>query len=128
MLEIKFFTNYSKSSQHKANFPLLEQLKNNDSSFYWNGRWKEVSYDRVNGYEQLGDRFFWEKRGSRNKGTSVQRFLRTVLSVILYLYKEKRSLGIFIMMSLLILLQAVPAKNSLPWNCYLWQNQATSIA
>lgn len=50
----KFYKNFSNSSEHEANFLLPEKLKKNDSSFYW----KEVSYHRANGYEQVGETYF----------------------------------------------------------------------
>lgn len=91
------FWNFSNSAQYKTNCILPEQLKNTNSSLYWYGRYKEVSYHRPNGYEQtwLTGRYFSERKElykTRECTFSIQKILWKVLCVIFCIYTKAAGL------------------------------------
>jgi len=66
--------------------------------------------------------FLWEKIDAQYKGMYLvypEIPVESFVDYFTHLHKDSRSFGISLIMSLLILLQTVPAKNSLPQNCYL---------
>lgn len=98
MLEIKgnVFTNFTNSSQHETNFS-SGQLKNNYSSFHWNGRWKEVSYDRTNGYEQVGeiDIFLWDKRFTKQRKVYTEILMESFVSYFISVKRKQISWDLY---------------------------------